>query len=208
MKAARPAGAAAARRAPARRRWRRPHRAPSAQRAAPTCSCPATSSSPTTPRRCRRACAAATSRPARRSRSASPAGARSRPTTSRASSPSSSAPATGARAPRTGRCRRRSRAGDALALGPLAATVVRTSLGLRAWSSCASPATPTRSAPASPVTAGRCSTRTSPTPLALWDVWTRDRGAAGRLRAAVGRLRPRLAAARRDSPSAASASRP
>ena len=30
-------------------------------------------------------------------------------------------------------------------------------------------------------------------PLALWDVWTRDRGAAGRVRAAVGRLRPRLA---------------
>ena len=55
------AGAAAARRAPARRRCARPHQPPAAQPRLPTLLGPATWSSPTTPRRCRRASPAATS---------------------------------------------------------------------------------------------------------------------------------------------------
>ena len=48
-------------------------------------------------------------------------------------------------------------------------------------------------------TAGRFSTRTCSTPLALWDVWTPIAGAAGRLRAAVGGLRARLGIDPRDA---------
>ena len=95
------------------------------------------------------------------------------------------------------------RRATALVLGPLAATVARCS-GIRASSRCASTARPTRSGPASRGTAGRSSTRTWPRPLALWDVWTPIAGRAGRVRAALGRLRARLADARRDCARAAS----
>ena len=132
----------------------------------------ATSSSPTTRRRCRRACAARHARAARRSRCASPAGARSPATTSRASSRSSSARATSARAPRTAPLPPPLAAGDALVLGPLDARPSCALLGHPRLVGCASSGAPTRSGPASRATAGRSSTRTSPQPLALWDVWT------------------------------------
>ena len=127
----------------------------------PTCSCRAIWSSPTTRRPCRRAFPVATRRAARRSRCALPAGARSRPMTCTPSLPSSSAPATFACAPRSGRCRRR----FMRATRSRSARCGRRSFACsitRAWSSCASPATPTRSAPASPAMADRFNTRTSP----------------------------------------------
>ena len=104
------------------------------------------------------------------------------------------------------RRRRRCAPGDRLALGPLAATVAalaRPSAPRRAalrrrtpdaiWAGIARHGRPIQYAHL-------------PTPLALWDVWTRDRRAAGRVRAAVGGLRARLAPARRRCGDAASAS--
>ena len=65
------------------------------------------------------------------------------------------------------------RAGDALPLGPLRATVLRTLGHPRLIDAALRRRRPTRSGPASRATASRSSTRTCSEPLALWDVWTR-----------------------------------
>ena len=137
----------------------------------PTARAPATWSSPTTPRRCRRASRAATCRAARRSRFASPAVARSRPTRSRRFL----AVVFGAGDWRT---RTEDRplppplaAGDTLALGPLAATVVRVVAAPRLVE--------LRFAGAADAIRAGIARHGRPVqyahvaaPLALWDVWT------------------------------------
>ena len=168
---------------------------------------PATWWSPTTPRPCPPACAACTCR------AAGPievrlAGRRSlAPDDVRRSPPSCSARATTARAPRTGRCRRRLRAGDRLALGPLAATVERlldhprlVSLRFDGHAGrdlgrprAARPADPVRARARAAGAVGRVDA---------------DRRPAGRVRAALGRLRAGLASARGAAAAAASRSPP
>ena len=117
-----------------------------------------------------------------------------RPMTSRVFRRSSSAPATTARAPRTGRRRRRFAAATGSRSARCARPVEPCST-IHAWSRCASTADRRdlgrHRAPrqADPVRARRRAAR------ALGRVDAR-RGAAGRVRGAVGRLRARLAAAR------------
>ena len=130
----------------------------------------------------------------RRSRCGSPAAARSSPTTCERSSPSSSARATSARRPRTSaaaaaRARRRARARSAPRdrrppARPSAPR--RAALRRRCGRDLRGHRTPR---PADPVRAPRRAARA----LGRVDA---DRRAAGRIRGAVGRLRPRLAAAR------------
>ena len=169
-------------------------------RAARPARAPATWWSPTTPRRCRRASRGMHLRERRADRGAPGRPALARASTTCASSaPSSSAPATTARAPKTGRCRRRcapaTRSRSARCARRCCASLGHPRLvELRfdgtpdaIWAGIARHGRPVQYAHLAE-------------PLALWDVWTRDRRAAGRLRAAVGRLRARLAAARRAAP--------
>ena len=200
MKAADAADPAAARRAPPGRRCRavgsrhaRAHDLPDSAR------CPATWWSPTTPRPCRRASAAGTCRAARRSSCAWPDAPRSARRTRRsASAPSSSAKATSTSAPKTGRRRRCSRP----AIGWRSGRSGRGAAHARPSAPGRDPLRrrrrrgDRRHRPARPAGAVRAPRRAA---RALGRV-DADRRTAGRLRAAVGGLRARLAAARRVPP--------
>ena len=98
---------------------------------------------------------------------------------------------TSARARRIGRCRRPFTRAIAW---PSALSARRSSACtiIRGWSHWRSTARPTSSGRGWRATAVRSSTAHLAEPLALWDTWTSIAGTAGRVRAAIGRLRARL----------------